>query len=129
MISDSPERRTYSFLGPAGTFTEMALAQVPEARGQEWRPVHNVGQALDDVITGRSTAAMIAIENSIEGGVSNAQDALAVLPGRRSIGEYLGPVNFVLVARGEQRCERGEPARRNKRRGCRGCASRNHRAL
>lgn len=99
MISDSPERRTYSFLGPAGTFTEMALAQVPEARGQEWRPVHNVGQALDDVLTGRSTAAMIAIENSIEGGVSNAQDALAVLPDLRIIGEYLVPVNFVLVAR------------------------------
>ena len=99
MNSESPERRTYSYLGPAGTFTEAALAQVAEARGQEWRSVHNVGQALDDVLEGRSTAAMIAIENSIEGGVSNAQDALATLPGLRIIGEYLVPVNFVLVAR------------------------------
>ena len=35
-MSDEPEatRRTYSYLGPAGTFTEAALAQVPEARGQ-----------------------------------------------------------------------------------------------
>ena len=99
MKSESPERRTYSYLGPAGTCTEAALAQVAEARGQEWRSVHNVGQALDDVLEGRSTAAMIAIENSIEGGVSNAQDALATLPGLRIIGEYLVPVNFVLVAR------------------------------
>jgi prephenate dehydratase len=90
---------TYSYLGPAGTFTEAALQQVPEARGAEWRPVNNVGEALDDVVTGRSTAAMIAIENSIEGGVSASQDALAVIPNLRIVGEYLVPVNFVLVAR------------------------------
>ncbi|WP_091227365.1 prephenate dehydratase [Microbacterium sp. 3J1] len=92
------ERRTYSYLGPAGTFTEAALDQVAEARGQNWRAVHNVGEALDDVLTGVSDAAMIAIENSIEGGVSTTQDALATLPGLRIIGEYLVPVNFVLVA-------------------------------
>ncbi|MCA0216733.1 MAG: prephenate dehydratase [Actinobacteria bacterium] len=90
---------TYSYLGPAGTFTEAALKQVPEAAGKKWRSVNNVGEALDDVISGRSTAAMIAIENSIEGGVSVAQDALATIPGLRIIGEYLVPVNFVLVAR------------------------------
>lgn len=89
----------YSYLGPAGTFTEAALAQVPDAAGKTWRSVNNVGQALDDVISGRSTAAMIAIENSIEGGVSASQDALASIPNLRIIGEYLVPVNFVLVAR------------------------------
>lgn len=89
--------RTYSYLGPAGTFTEAALAQVPEAQGQRWRSVHNVGEALRDVVEGRSDAAMIAIENSIDGGVSTAQDALATMPGLRIIGEYLVPVNFVLV--------------------------------
>ena len=89
---------TYSYLGPAGTFTEAALAQVPEAAGKTWRPVNNVGEALDDVVSGRSVAAMIAIENSIEGGVSTTQDALATIPNLRIIGEYLVPVNFVLVA-------------------------------
>ncbi|MDE0546660.1 prephenate dehydratase [Microbacterium sp. C7(2022)] len=97
--SDAPERRTYSYLGPAGTFTEAALAQVPEARGQIWRPVRNVGEALADVVEGRSHAAMIAIENSVDGGVSTAQDALATMPGLRIVGEYLVPVDFVLVAR------------------------------
>ncbi|MGB3730384.1 prephenate dehydratase [Microbacterium sp.] len=92
------ERRTYSYLGPAGTFTEAALDQVPEARGHEWRPVHNVGEALSDVLSGVSDAAMIAIENSVEGGVSTTQDALATNPGLRIIGEYLVKVNFVLVA-------------------------------
>ena len=90
---------TYSYLGPAGTFTESALKQVPEAQGAQWRSVNNVGEALDDVVTGRSIAAMIAIENSIEGGVSASQDALAVIPNLRIVGEYLVPVNFVLVAK------------------------------
>jgi len=89
----------YSFLGPAGTFTEAALKQVPQAVGKTWRPVNNVTEALADVTSGRSLAAMIAIENSIEGGVSATQDALANIPNLRIIGEYLVPVNFVLVAR------------------------------
>jgi prephenate dehydratase len=89
----------YSFLGPAGTFTEAALAQVPEARGLPWRAVNNVGEAFEDVVSGRSVAAMIAIENSVDGGVSATQDALANVPNLRILGEYLVPVNFVLVAR------------------------------
>jgi prephenate dehydratase len=90
---------TYIYLGPAGTFTEAALAQVTAAAGKPWRSVNNVGEALDDVVTGRSVAAMIAIENSVEGGVSATQDALATIPNLRIIGEYLVSVNFVLVAR------------------------------
>lgn len=91
--------RCYSYLGPAGTFTEAALRQVEDARGQEWVPVANLGEALNDVVSGRSHAAMIAIENSIDGGVTVAQDALATTPGLQIIGEYLVPVRFVLVAR------------------------------
>ncbi|MEV7693994.1 prephenate dehydratase [Microbacterium sp. NPDC089189] len=105
MTTASVPRRTYSYLGPAGTFTEAALAQVPEARGQIWNPVRNVAEALADVVDGRSDAAMIAIENSVDGGVSTAQDALATMPGVRIIGEYLVPVNFVLVGRPGTRLE------------------------
>ena len=89
----------YSYLGPSGTFTEAALAQVDAARGKLWRAVNNVGEALADVVSGRSVAAMIAIENTVEGGVTATQDALANVPNLRIIGEYLVPVNFVLVGR------------------------------
>ncbi|MFW8746239.1 prephenate dehydratase domain-containing protein, partial [Mesorhizobium japonicum] len=61
---------TYSYLGPAGTFTWAALDQVPDADPARRRAVGNVGEALADVTEGRATAAMIAIENSIEGGVT-----------------------------------------------------------
>lgn len=98
MPDSAPHTHTYSFLGPSGTFTEAALAQVPEAAGKPWRAVNNVGEALADVVSGRSVAAMIAIENSVDGGVSATQDALASVPDLRIIGEYLVPVNFVLVA-------------------------------
>jgi prephenate dehydratase len=93
------DAETYSYLGPAGTFTWAALGQVPGAAGKPWRSVSNVGEALDDVVSGRSVAAMIAIENSIEGGVSATQDALASIPNLRILGEYLVPVQFMLVAR------------------------------
>ncbi|HBU41855.1 MAG TPA: prephenate dehydratase, partial [Microbacterium sp.] len=68
-------------------------------------PVRNVGEALADVVEGRSDAAMIAIENSVDGGVSTAQDALATMPGLRIVGEYLVPVEFVLVGRPGTRLE------------------------
>jgi len=105
-MTDAAEKtRRYSYLGPAGTFTEAALKQVPEAAGQAWNPVANLGEALNDVVDGSSDAAMIAIENSIDGGVTVAQDALATIPGLRIVGEYLVPVSFVLVARRGTRLE------------------------
>ncbi|MFZ7086807.1 prephenate dehydratase [Curtobacterium sp. RRHDQ10] len=99
MSSPATPSDTYSYLGPAGTFTEAALKQVTAAVGKPWRSVNNVGEALEDVVSGRSVGAVIAIENSVDGGVSATQDALARIPGVRIIGEYLVPVAFVLVAR------------------------------
>ena len=87
----------YSYLGPVGTFTWEALGQVEGAKNGEWVSVSNVGEALDDVLEGRSDYAMIAIENSIEGGVSATQDALALAPELRIVGEYVVPVRFVLA--------------------------------
>ena len=90
--------RTYAFLGPAGTFTESALDQVVEPGDAERVPVSTVGEALAKVSDGSVDAAMIAIENSIEGGVTSAQDALATTPGIRILSEHLVPVNFSMVA-------------------------------
>lgn len=92
-------KQRYSYLGPVGTFTWEALGQVESAQGGEWVSVNNVGEALDDVLFGRSHFAMIAIENSIEGGVSATQDALALAPELRIVGEYMVPVRFVLATK------------------------------
>ncbi|GGA66692.1 prephenate dehydratase [Pseudoclavibacter endophyticus] len=97
--SGDPAAETISYLGPAGTFTEAALRVAPQARGHHWKPVNNVGEALADVTAGRSRAAMIAIENSIEGGVTASQDALAAIPGLRIEGEFVVPIRFSLAVR------------------------------
>ncbi|MFM1984425.1 MAG: hypothetical protein RL723_860 [Actinomycetota bacterium] len=97
--SNGSAKKTYSYLGPVGTFTELALAQVAEAKGANWRAVSHVQEAIDDVIAGRAFRAIIPVENSVEGGVSATSDALAVNSNIRIYGEYLVPVTFDLVAR------------------------------
>lgn len=92
-------KKTYSYLGPIGTFTELALAQVAEAKGAIWHPVSHVQEAIDDVLAGRAFRAIIPVENSVEGGVTATSDALAVNANIRIYGEYLVPVTFDLVAR------------------------------
>ena len=92
-------KKTYSFLGPVGTFTELALAQVAEAKNANWRAVGHVQDVIDDVISGRASRGIIPVENSVEGGVTATSDALAANENIRIYGEYLVPVTFDLVAR------------------------------
>ena len=90
---------TYAFLGPEGTFTEAALMQVPDAAQATRVPSSNVNAALDNVRDGSAYAAMVPIENSVEGGVTATLDAIAGGGELRIIREVLVPISFVLVAR------------------------------
>ncbi|MDR7081666.1 prephenate dehydratase [Arthrobacter ginsengisoli] len=96
---------TYTFLGPAGTFTEAALLQVPDAAAAIRIPSSNVNTALDKVRDGSADAAMVPIENSVEGGVSATLDAIATGKELRILREALVPISFVLVARPGTRIE------------------------
>jgi len=89
----------YTFLGPEGTFTEAALLQVPGAAQAIRIPSSNVNSALDKVREGSADAAMVPIENSVEGGVTATLDAIASGQELRIIREALVPISFVLVAR------------------------------
>ncbi|MDR6438206.1 prephenate dehydratase [Paenarthrobacter nicotinovorans] len=90
---------TYTFLGPEGTFTEAALLQVPGAADAHRIPCTNVNTALERVRAGEADAAMVPIENSVEGGVTATLDAIATGQELRIIREALVPITFVLVAR------------------------------
>ncbi|TGO05342.1 prephenate dehydratase [Serinibacter arcticus] len=86
----------YSFLGPAGTFTEAALLQVaPDA---SHLPMPDVITALDAVRRGDADRAVVPIENSVEGGVSATLDALTSGDPLVVVGEALVEISFVLVA-------------------------------
>jgi prephenate dehydratase len=89
----------YAYLGPEGTFTEAALRQVPAADRGELVPVASVDAALDAVRAADVTAAMVPIENSVEGGVSATLDSLAAGDPLMVVREVLVPVTFVLAAR------------------------------
>jgi prephenate dehydratase len=88
-----------AYLGPAGTFTEMAAGQLPHADKAQLIPVASVTDAMDAVLAGSADRAVVPIENSIEGGVTATADALANTPGVQIYGEYLVPVRFDLMAK------------------------------
>lgn len=67
----------YTYLGPEGTFTEAALRTLPEAATRELVPMLSVPAALDAVRNGDAAAALVPIENSVEGGVTATLDELA----------------------------------------------------
>ena len=89
----------YAYLGPEGTFTEAALRTVPAARRAELQPCPTVPAALDAVRSGAADAAVIPIENSVEGSVTVTLDELANGGEVMITREMAIPVRFALLAR------------------------------
>lgn len=87
-----------TFLGPEGTFTEAALLQVPGVAAMARVPSTNAAAALARVRRGEAFAAMLPIENSIEGGVPATLDAISNGVELRILHEVVVPVSFVLLA-------------------------------
>lgn len=88
----------FTFLGPSGTFTESALLSVPQAVVGERFASHSVPAALNAVRRAEADAAMVPIENSMEGGVTATLDSIADDNTLRIIHEVLVPIQFILVA-------------------------------
>jgi len=89
----------YSYLGPAGTFTEAALRTLPAAATGELHPMPTVAAALDAVRLGKVDSAVVPFENSIEGSVATTLDELAGGEALHLVAEVLLPVTFALLAR------------------------------
>jgi prephenate dehydratase len=87
------------YLGPRGTFTQMALSTWAGDRAVDQVPCASVDQALAALRSGDLDGAMVPIENSVEGGVSATLDALASGESLTIVGEVLVPITFVLCAR------------------------------
>ncbi|AWN28408.1 MULTISPECIES: prephenate dehydratase [unclassified Streptomyces] len=89
----------YTYLGPEGTFTEAALRTLPEAATRELTPMVSVPAALDAVRAGEAAAALVPIENSVEGGVTTTLDELASGGPLMIYREVLLPIAFALLVR------------------------------
>jgi len=88
----------YAYLGPAGTFTEAALRQVVPVGECVDLPVSDVGSAIEAVRTGEADFAVVAIESTVEGGVTATLDSLAGGDPLVILREMLVPVQFTLAA-------------------------------
>ena len=88
----------YGYFGPVGTFTHQALLTLP-ALPDEPAPYATVGLALQAVRDGDVAAALVPIENSVDGGVSATLDNLTNGEPLRIVREVLLPVQFTLFAR------------------------------
>ncbi|MFB7662837.1 prephenate dehydratase [Kitasatospora sp. NPDC056138] len=89
----------YTYLGPAGTFTEAALRTLPEAATRELVPVASVPAALDAVRAGEAAGAFVPVENSVEGAVTATSDELASGKPLMIYREVLLPIAFALLVR------------------------------
>lgn len=93
----------YAYLGPAGTFTEAALLACLGELGLTGEavlvPCASVAATLDSVRSGESTAAMVPLENSVEGSVSATLDELAFGAPLIIRRETNLPVSFALLGR------------------------------
>ncbi|NLU69631.1 prephenate dehydratase [Streptomyces sp. HNM0574] len=94
----SPASR-YTYLGPEGTFTEAALRTLPETATRELVPMVSVPTALDAVRNEEAAAALVPIENSVEGGVTATLDELARGKPLMIYREVLLPIAFALLVR------------------------------
>ncbi|KGM12969.1 prephenate dehydratase [Cellulomonas bogoriensis] len=99
MSSQSRPRPRYAYLGPTGTFTEAALRQVVSPEEAQYLPQVDVVSAIEAVRTGAADRAVVAIESSVEGGVTAVLDTLASGSALTIQREVLVPVSFTLVAR------------------------------
>lgn len=104
-----PLPQTIAFLGPAGTYGEQAsrrlalLLGAPEVTLQPQVGIRNVIQALQE---GRCDAAVVPVENSVEGGVTTCLDVLweSGLAGAEPLGierALILPIRHALLSEGD----------------------------
>jgi len=90
-------RPRYAYLGPEGTFTEAALRQVAPPDEADYLPQSDVASAIAAVRSGEADFAVVAIESTVEGGVTATLDSLATGEPLVLLREVLVPVQFALA--------------------------------
>jgi prephenate dehydratase len=95
----------YAYLGPEGTFAEAALSSAVATSAGTRIPCPSVPAALAAVRTGEVDAALVPMENSVEGSVPATMDGLAGGDPLVITREVFLPVAFTLAARPGTRLE------------------------
>ncbi|MGQ9838562.1 MAG: prephenate dehydratase [Cyanobacteriota bacterium] len=95
-----------AFLGPAGTYTELAALlacpEQPQLHSQGSHPLvpyPTISACLEAVAAGQQEWAVVPVENSVEGGVSMTLDALWQLEGLAIRQALILPIRHALIGR------------------------------
>ena len=94
----------YAYLGPEGTFTEAAVAGLPEARSGgavQAVPYPSIGAVLTAVRAGEAERGVVPVESSVEGIVTATVDDLAGGKDLLIAAETQLAIEFALLARAE----------------------------
>jgi prephenate dehydratase len=94
-----------AYLGPPGTFSEEAVSRCDLARDGEPILAPSIAEAYVSLRRGDADAALLPIENSIEGSVGATLDLLVHEPGPLIRRELLLPIRQHLLARAGTRLE------------------------
>jgi prephenate dehydratase len=91
-----------AFLGPAGTYGEQAALKLAALEGLavELVPKSGIGAVIQAVAAGDCAAAVVPVENSVEGGVTSCLDALWEHQGIRVARALVLPIRHALVGSG-----------------------------
>ncbi len=87
-----------AYLGPPGTFSEEAVARCDLVREAERVPCPTFADAYEAALRGEVDAAILPIENSLEGSVGATLDLLVHRPGLQIRRELMLPVEQHLMA-------------------------------
>jgi prephenate dehydratase len=88
-----------AYLGPAGTFSEEAVARCDLAGPEPARPYPSFPAAYEALERGEVDAALLPVENSLEGAIGTVLDLLVHHPGPLIRREVLLPVRQHLLVR------------------------------
>ncbi|MGI8647776.1 MAG: prephenate dehydratase [Acidimicrobiales bacterium] len=91
----------YTYLGPRGTFCEQALHSVNPPGSAELSPMPTITDALEEVFNENADAALVPLDNSVEGSVRPTLDYLIGHESLMIVQEVLLPVSFSLYTRSE----------------------------
>jgi prephenate dehydratase len=88
-----------AFLGPRGTFSEEALASEPDLGDAEHVPKGSIPDVIGAVQGGDADAAIVPLENAIEGSIDLTVDALVFGADVLIRRELIRPISLNLVAK------------------------------
>ena len=93
-----------AYLGPQGTYAEQAaleLCKIENLSNPRLTPCIGLRAVIENVATGNCKAAVIPIENSVEGGVTASLDGLWISSKVFILRELILPIRHCLLSNGE----------------------------